>query len=103
MRKTLFLMNGSKAVTKPLQRFLDSCSRILGDQFHLITSNQEKELVHIAKKHATSAEMIVAIGGDGTVNEILNGLLDLRSNKFLLLLAFIILPTNFCHTHILYN
>ena len=75
MPKTLFLMNGSKEVSKPLQRFLHSCSRILGDQFQLITSKQEKELVHIAKTHAASVEMIVAIGGDGTVNEVLNGLL----------------------------
>ena len=75
MPKTLFLMNGSKEVSKALQRFLHSCSRILGDQFQLITSKQEKELVHIAKTHTASVEMIVAIGGDGTVNEVLNGLL----------------------------
>lgn len=69
-------MNGSKEMSKPIQRFLDSCSRILGDQYHLITSKQEKELVQVAKAHATSAGMIVAIGGDGTINEIINGLLE---------------------------
>jgi YegS/Rv2252/BmrU family lipid kinase len=76
MRKTLFLMNGSKEVSKSLQRFLDSCSRILGDQFHLITSKQGKELVNIAKTHAANVDMIVGIGGDGTINEIINGLLQ---------------------------
>ena len=66
-------MNGSKEVSTSLQRFLDTCSQILGDQYHFIASNQGKELVKIAKKHASSVEMMVAIGGDGTLNEILNG------------------------------
>lgn len=75
MPKTLFLMNGSKEVSKPLQRFLDSCSRILGDHYHFVSSKQEKELVEIARKNASNFDMIVGIGGDGTINEILNGLL----------------------------
>ena len=48
MRKTLFLMNGSKEVSTSLQRFLDTCSQILGDQYHFIASNQGKQLVKIA-------------------------------------------------------
>ena len=81
MRKTLFLMNGSKEVSTSLQRFLDTCSQILGDQYHFIASNQGKELVEIAKKNASSVEMMVAIGGDGTLNEILNGLLESESTE----------------------
>jgi len=76
MPKTLFLMNGSKEVSKSLQRFLDSCSRILGDHYHFIRSKHEKELVEIARKNASEVDMIVGIGGDGTINEIINGLLQ---------------------------
>lgn len=76
MPKTLFLMNGSKVVNKPLQRFLDACSTILGDHYQFIASKQEKELVTIAKENASSVDMIVGIGGDGTINEIINGLLQ---------------------------
>ena len=68
-------------MTKPLQRFLDSCSRILGDQYHFIASNHRKELVEIAKKKASRVDMMVAIGGDGTLNEILNGLLKSESTE----------------------
>jgi YegS/Rv2252/BmrU family lipid kinase len=76
MPKTLFLMNGSKEVSKSLQRFLDACSRILGDHYQFISSKQEKELVEIARKNASEVDMIVGIGGDGTINEIINGLLQ---------------------------
>lgn len=69
-------MNGSKVVNKPLQRFLDACSTILGDHYQFIASKQEKELVTIAKENASSVDMIVGIGGDGTINEIINGLLQ---------------------------
>jgi diacylglycerol kinase (ATP) len=81
MPKTLFLMNGSKEVSKPLQRFLDSCSRILGDHYHFIPSKQEKELVEIARKNTSNFDMIVGIGGDGTLNEILNGLLTSEQSE----------------------
>lgn len=69
-------MNGSKEVTKPLQRFLDSCSRILGDQYAFIASKEGKEMVQLAKTHAANVDMIVGIGGDGTINEIINGILE---------------------------
>lgn len=75
MPEILFLMNGSKEVSIPLQRFLDSCSRILGDHYHFFASKKEKELVEIARKNAFKVDMIVGIGGDGTINEVLNGLL----------------------------
>ena len=68
-------MNGSKKVSKTLQRFLDACSGILGNQYHFIASKKEKEIVEIARKNASNFDMIVGIGGDGTINEILNGLL----------------------------
>ena len=75
MPRILFLINGSKKVSKTLQCFLNSCSLILENQYHFIASKKEKELVEIARKNASNFDMIVGIGGDGTINEILNGLL----------------------------
>ena len=75
MQKVLFLMNGSKKVSKSLQHFLESCSDLFGNHYAFIPSQKEKELVSIAKEHATIVDVMVAIGGDGTLNEIINGLM----------------------------
>ncbi|MFM6936005.1 MAG: diacylglycerol/lipid kinase family protein [Flavobacteriales bacterium] len=82
MSKTLFLMNGSKKIRPALREFLDNCSNKLGDDFQFISSQKEKELIELTKVNAANFQMIVAIGGDGTINEIVNGLMQLDLDTF---------------------
>lgn len=46
----------------------------------MIESRFEKELIEIARDHASKVDVIIAVGGDGTLNEIINGLLSAQSD-----------------------
>lgn len=42
--------------------------------FEIVLTKQPKEAINLAKKAAKKFEVVVAVGGDGTVNEVANGL-----------------------------
>lgn len=62
------------------------CARIAKDleqlcrdrklDFDLEYTQKEKDAVHIARKAAGSFEIVVAVGGDGTIHETVNGLME---------------------------
>ncbi|MEY4659758.1 MAG: hypothetical protein RJB36_1524 [Bacteroidota bacterium] len=81
MQNILFLMNGSKKINVHLQRFLDTCSKEFGNHISFIASKKEKELIELSKNHVGQADIIIAIGGDGTLNEIINGVMLSASHE----------------------
>jgi len=76
MSKTLCLLNGSKKKSSVIHELIAQCQTKWSSDFQVIESRFEKDLVDIARAHASKVDIIIAIGGDGTLNEIINGLIS---------------------------
>lgn len=76
MSKTLCLLNGSKKKSAVILELIETCQETWPGDFCVIESKFEKELIDIARDHASKVEVIIVVGGDGTLNEIMNGLLS---------------------------
>ena len=65
------IFNGSKKKSKRFLAFISKCRLELGNGFVLSETNSSMHASEIAEK--VNEELILIIGGDGTVNEVING------------------------------
>lgn len=76
MSKILCLLNGSKKRSPVILELIAHCRSKWDSDFTLIESIREKHLITIANDYASKVDVVIAIGGDGTLNEIINGFID---------------------------
>lgn len=85
MKTVVFIINANHTISSLNQRIINACEQNSEFTTKTYFTNHPKHAVEIAQ-HQTNenADIIVAVGGDGTIHEILNGILSVLNNKPLL-------------------
>ncbi|WP_242093939.1 diacylglycerol/lipid kinase family protein [Aestuariivivens sediminicola] len=88
MKRILFIVNGAKRQSKKLQRILTFFSnQAFFSKVEVVTTRYSGHATIIANEKSATCDYIIAIGGDGTLNEVINGI-DLSSKVVIGLLPY---------------
>ncbi|MEJ2112895.1 MAG: diacylglycerol kinase family lipid kinase [Flavobacteriaceae bacterium] len=88
MKRILFIVNGAKKQHKKLKTVLDFFSdQDFFDDVEIILTKCSGHAITIAKENNSKFDYIIAVGGDGTLNEVVNGI-DFSSNVIIGLLPY---------------
>ena len=88
MKSIIFIINGAKKRNKKLKEILDFFSH--SSFFHKVeiqTTEYRGHAEKIASETSSTFDYLIAVGGDGTLNEVINGV-DLNSNIVVGLLPY---------------
>ncbi len=79
MEKRLLLIMNPRAGQRRANRYLPDMLRLFSDYGYVTTAymtGRQGDASAFAASHAAEADLVVAVGGDGTLNETVNGLLS---------------------------
>lgn len=86
MLKVAFIINSARKLTREVQEILNECQNSPALDVHRFDTRKQKDAIDLAFDCAQNEfDYVVAVGGDGTVNEVVNGLL--KSEKSTPILA----------------
>lgn len=83
MKKLVFIINSRiKHKQARLRSLKETADRYKGFQFDYIETQSPGDGIAIAKKYTEEGyDFIISVGGDGTINEVINGVLATDANK----------------------
>jgi len=77
MKTLVFIINGAHKLSSLNQQIITACQKYTGFDTAVFKTNYEKHASELAEQQtADNIDCIIAIGGDGTIHEILNGILS---------------------------
>ncbi len=80
IKSIAFIINGARRLNLNIQRIIDQCSVHPSFEVCIEKTTQAKEANDLATKLSDEGiDLIVAVGGDGTVNEVMSGMM--RANQ----------------------
>ncbi len=74
MKKIICIIHGKKKLKKHSQLFINACSKEFGSAFELFYSTKLLSAKKITADNVENTSHIIGVGGDGILNEIINGL-----------------------------
>ena len=76
--KTLVIINPRSGRIKPFEKHFDVCAALMQEGFDVscFTTQKSTDARRAARELSGDCELIVCRGGDGTLNEVLNGIAD---------------------------
>jgi diacylglycerol kinase (ATP) len=92
MKKVAFIINGKQELTPELSARINDCKKSSKLAISLFYTKSPKDAIRMAKTCTDeSFDVVLAVGGDGTINEVLNGCM--QSEKSLPILGIVPLGT----------
>ena len=80
-RHVVFIVNGSRRLNESMRDVMDRAALLEGITVEIKYTEESKHATVIAREMANSgSEFIIAVGGDGTCNEVINGIMS-ASNR----------------------
>ena len=74
MIKVICIQNSTRKPTRKHRRFLQSCKDDSDIDFHHYRTEYAKHAIELAQSAKGNCDVLLVIGGDGTLNEVVNGL-----------------------------
>lgn len=82
MKTIVFIINANHTLSSLNQRIIHACKQHIQFKINTFFTSHPKHAVEIAQQQTNeNADIIVAVAGDGTIHEILNGILSVHSYK----------------------
>lgn len=81
MLKIAFIINGARKLTNPVNELIQQCKTHQQLDVYQFVTNESKEAIQFTKACVEkNFDVLIAVGGDGTINEVVNGILQ-NENK----------------------
>lgn len=80
--KTAFIINGARRLTATAQKAIDRCKADERLEVHLLKTEKAKDAIQLAHRCVEEKfDVVIAVGGDGTLNEVLNGIMLSKTKR----------------------